>query len=173
MRYNLRGLRLATMEVDLVVELHVADTAPDFQLPQSGGGTTRLSEFRGGKVVVYFYPKADTPSCTTESLDFTAQLHAFTAAGAVVIGISPDPVRKLERFATKHGLGVVLLSDEGLDTLKAYGVWGEKSMYGRSYMGVVRSTFLIDAEGRIARIWRDLKVKGHVNEVLEAVRQLG
>ncbi len=162
---------MATLEVDPVVELHVSDAAPDFQLPQSGGGTTRLSDFRGRKVVVYFYPKADTPSCTTEALDFTAQLPAFTEAGAVVIGISPDPVRKLERFATKHGLGVVLLSDEGLETLKAYGVWGEKSMYGRSYMGVVRSTFLVDAEGRIAGIWRDLKVKGHVEEVLAAARQ--
>ena len=153
--------------------LQVSDAAPDFQLPQSGGGTTRLSDFRGRKVVIYFYPKADTPSCTTEALDFTSRLPAFEEAGTVVLGISPDPVRKQERFAAKHGLGVTLLSDETLDTLKAYGVWGEKSMYGRSYMGVVRSTFLIDGEGRIARIWPDVRVKGHADEVLEAARQLG
>lgn len=156
-----------------MTELKQSDPAPDFELPLGGGGTLKLSDLRGRKVVLYFYPKDDTQGCTTEALDFTALLPEFEKAGAVVVGVSPDSVKKHERFASKHGLRIDLVSDEGLDTLKAYGVWAEKSMYGRTYMGVVRSTFLIDADGRIARIWRAVRVKDHAAEVLGAVRELG
>jgi len=155
-----------------VTELQLSDPAPDFELPLGGGGSLRLSGHRGRKVVLYFYPKDDTQACTTQARDFTALLPEFEKAGAVVIGVSPDPVSKHERFAAKHELRINLVSDEQLDTLKAYGVWAEKSMYGRTYMGVVRSTFLIDAQGRIARIWRRVRVKEHAAEVLDAVRDM-
>jgi peroxiredoxin Q/BCP len=156
----------------VVTDLQLSGPAPEFELPLGGGGSVKLSSLRGRKVVVYFYPKDDTPACTTEARDFTALRPEFEKAGAVVIGVSPDTVKKHERFAAKHNLGIDLAADEALDTLKAYGVWGEKSMYGRTYMGVIRSTFLIDTEGRIARVWRDIKVKGHAEEVLEAVRAM-
>lgn len=152
--------------------LNVADEAPDFDLPRDGGGKIRLSALRGGPVVVYFYPKDDTAGCTREALDFSEKAAAFKAAGANIVGISPDGVASHDKFSKKHGLAVALAADEERQAITAYGVWVEKKMYGRSYMGVDRSTFLIDADGKIARIWRGVKVPGHVDEVLAAVETL-
>ena len=148
------------------------DKAPDFTLPRDGGGSVSLSEFHGRPVVLFFYPKDDTEGCTTEARDFTAAKADFDAAGVALLGLSPDPVKKHDRFVKKHDLGVPLASDEGLATLEAYGVWKEKSMYGRTYMGVERTTVLVDAEGKIAEIWPKVKVKGHVEAVLDAARKL-
>lgn len=150
--------------------LKEGDAAPDFTLPRDGGGTVTLSTLRPAKVVLYFYPKDDTPGCTTEALDFTRLSAEFEAAGAVVIGISKDSVQAHETFCRKHGLGVILASDEGGDTCERYGVWGEKSLYGRTFMGIERTTFLIDDAGKVARVWRRVKVAGHAAEVLAAVR---
>jgi peroxiredoxin Q/BCP len=148
------------------------DIAPDFTLPRDGGGTISLSSLRPGKVVVYFYPKDDTPGCTTEAIDFTARKDAFAAAGVTVIGISKDSPASHDKFCRKHGLGIVLASDEGATTCEDYGVWAEKSMYGKTFWGVERSTFLIGADGRIAQLWRKVKVPGHAEAVLEAARAL-
>ena len=153
-------------------ELQVGDSAPDFELETDTHGTIRLSDFRGRKVVLYFYPKDNTPGCTREGKDFSGLLDAFEEADTVVIGISPDTVRKHANFREKQGLRVILAADPERKAIEAYGVWKEKSMYGRKYMGVERSTFLIDREGRIARIWRKVKVKGHAEEVLQAAREL-
>ncbi len=146
--------------------------APDFTLPRDGGGSITLSQMRPQKVVLYFYPKDDTSGCTREALDFTAEKEAFAAAGAVVVGISRDSVKSHDRFLAKHGLGVILASDEGSDVCERYGVWVEKSMYGKSYMGIERATFLIDGSGRVAQAWYKVKVPGHVEEVLAAARAL-
>ncbi len=146
--------------------------APDFSLPDADGKKVRLASLKGKPVVVYFYPKDDTTGCTIEAKDFTSLAGAFKKAGAEVIGISPDSPAKHRKFQDKHDLDVRLLADEERKTLADYGVWVEKSMYGRKYMGVERSTFLIDGAGKIARIWRKVKVKGHAEEVLEAVRAL-
>jgi thioredoxin-dependent peroxiredoxin len=146
--------------------------APRMDLPRDGGGNVSLADLAGKIVVLYFYPKDDTSGCTTEALDFTALAGHFANAGAVVVGVSPDPVKAHDKFIAKHDLGVILASDEDKSALEAYGVWTEKSMYGRKYMGVERSTFVIDRSGKIARIWRKVKVKGHAQEVLEAVRSL-
>lgn len=148
------------------------DMAPDFTAPTNGGGSLTLSELRGKPVVLYFYPKDDTPGCTTEAKDFTALADQFEAVGAKVVGVSKDSVAKHDKFAAKHDLGVMLVSDEESDICERYGVWGEKSMYGKTFMGITRATFLIDAEGRIARAWPKVKVKGHADEVLEAVKAL-
>ncbi|WP_461432832.1 peroxiredoxin [Hoeflea alexandrii] len=153
-------------------ELLEGAPAPNMNLPRDGGGNVSLAELAGKKVVLYFYPKDDTSGCTTEALDFTALADNFAAAGAAVVGVSPDPVKAHDKFVAKHNLGVILASDEEKTVLEAYGVWKEKSMYGRQYMGVERSTFLINANGEIARIWRKVKVKGHAQEVLEAARAL-
>lgn len=155
-----------------MAELVPGVEAPDFTLPRDGGGSISLSQFRGQPVVLFFYPKDDTQGCTTEAKDFTAARPDFEAAGVAVIGLSPDSVKKHDKFVQKHELGVPLASDEGLRTLEAYGVWKEKSMYGRTYMGVERTTVLIDATGRIAEIWPKVKVKDHVQAVLEAARKL-
>lgn len=152
--------------------LSTGDLAPDFSLPADRGGTVKLSALRGRKVVVYFYPKADTQACTLEAQDFTRLKPDFDQAGATVIGISRDPLKAIDRFQKKYELGVQLATDESLDTLGAYGVWAEKSMYGRTYMGIERSTFLIGADGRIARIWPKVRVKDHAEEVLAAVKAL-
>nr|WP_170610321.1 peroxiredoxin [uncultured Ruegeria sp.] len=150
----------------------VSDIAPDFALPRDGGGEITLSDLRGQAVVLFFYPRDDTPGCTKESIGFSEQLQSFAEAGAQVFGISRDSVAKHDKFVAKHGLTTPLLSDEGSTTCEDYGVWVEKNMYGRKSMGIERSTFLIDADGRIARVWRKVKVPGHVDEVLEAVRAL-
>lgn len=146
--------------------------APDVALPRDGGETVRLADLRPKKVVLFFYPKADTSGCTKEAIAFTELLGDFEAAGAAVFGISKDPVAKQEKFVAKHGLGMPLLSDAEGDVCESFDVWKEKQMYGKTYMGIERSTFLIDGEGRIAREWRKVKVPGHAEEVLEAVKAL-
>ncbi len=150
----------------------VGQEAPDFELPRDGGGTIRLSDLRGKPVVLYFYPKDNTSGCTSEALDFSALKPKFDELGATVIGISPDSAKSHDRFKAKHALTVDLVSDEEKSALEAYGVWTEKSMYGRKYMGVVRTTVLIDAEGKVARVWPKVKVAGHADEVLDATRAL-
>jgi peroxiredoxin Q/BCP len=146
--------------------------APDFTLPTDGGGKVKLSEFKGRKVVLYFYPKDDTSGCTLEAVTFTSLAPEFKAAGAVVIGVSPDSVKSHDKFKQKHELGVILVSDEERKAIEAYGAWGEKSMYGRKYMGVLRTTFLIGGDGKVAEVWHNVKVKGHAEEVLSAARAL-
>ncbi|NOD29197.1 peroxiredoxin [Ruegeria atlantica] len=150
----------------------VSDIAPDFTLLRDGGGEVTLSALRGSTVVLFFYPRDDTPGCTKESIGFSEQLQAFADAGAQVFGISRDSVAKHDKFVAKHGLTTPLLSDESSTVCEDYGVWVEKNMYGRKSMGIERSTFIIDPEGKIARVWRKVKVPGHVDEVLEAVRAL-
>jgi thioredoxin-dependent peroxiredoxin len=152
--------------------LNPGDIAPDFTLPRDGGGTITLSALRPGKVVLYFYPKDDTPGCTTEALDFTARKDAFAAAGVTVIGISKDSAASHDKFCRKHGLGIVLASDEGGTTCEDFGVWVEKAMYGKKYFGIERSTFLIGGDGRIAQVWPKVKVAGHADAVLEAAKAL-
>lgn len=152
--------------------LETGQLAPTFTLPRDGGGTVSLADFSGKKVVLYFYPKDDTSGCTVEAIDFTALAGEFTKAGAVVVGMSPDPVKKHDKFITKHNLGIILASDEEKSVLGDYGVWVEKSMYGRKYMGVERTTVLIDGDGVIQKIWSKVKVPGHAEEVLAAVKAL-
>jgi peroxiredoxin Q/BCP len=147
------------------------DAAPGFSLPATGGQTVSLESLRGRKVVVYFYPKADTPACTTEAMDFSRLKADFEAAGTTVIGISGDPVKALDKFTTKRDLSIALASAEEA-LFHAYGVWVEKSMYGKTYMGLERATFLIDGEGKVARVWRKVKVAGHAEAVLEAAKAL-
>jgi peroxiredoxin Q/BCP len=146
--------------------------APDFTLPRDGGAEITLSDLRGAKVVLYFYPKDDTPGCTTEALDFTARLADFRAADTEVIGISKDSVKAHDKFCKKHGLGIILASDEAGQVCETYGVWAEKSMYGKTFMGIERTTLLIDGAGRIAQVWPRVSVKGHADEVLAAARAL-
>lgn len=146
--------------------------APDFTLPRDGGGELTLSGLRPKKVVLYFYPRDDTPGCTTEALDFSRLKQEFEAAGTVVIGISKDSVQSHDKFCAKHDLGVILVSDEAGDTCERYGVWGEKSMYGKKFMGIERTTVLIDGAGKVARVWPKVKVPGHAAEVLDAARAL-
>jgi peroxiredoxin Q/BCP len=150
----------------------VGDLAPDFTL-ETAEGKVSLGDFAGQKLVLYFYPKDDTPGCTTEALDFTARADRFAAAGATVIGVSKDSLASHARFAAKHNLAVRLGSDPDGETIKAYGSWVEKSMYGKKYMGIDRSTFLIGPDGRLAGAWRKVKVKGHAEDVLKAVEALG
>jgi peroxiredoxin Q/BCP len=154
------------------MSLSEGDFAPDFDLPASAGGRVALSAFRGHKVVLYFYPKDDTSGCTLEAQDFNGLLPAFAAADAKIIGLSPDPVKSHDKFCGKYGLTFPLASDEDKGVLETYGVWVEKSMYGRKYMGVERTTVLVDREGRIAKIWPKVKVPGHAEAVLEAARAL-
>ena len=146
--------------------------APDFNLETDSGERIRLSDLAGKKVVVYFYPKDDTSGCTLEAIDFTKAAKAFAKAGTTVIGISPDTVKSHCKFRDKHDLGITLAADPEKEAITAYGVWVEKSMYGRKYMGVERSTFLIGPDRRIAQEWRKVKVPGHVEQVLEAARAL-
>lgn len=150
----------------------VGQTAPDFTLPRDGGATVSLSALRGQKVVLYFYPKDDTSGCTIEALDFTAQAPAFHAAETVVIGISKDSVKSHDKFRAKHDLSVILASDEAGTVCEDYGVWLEKSMYGKTYMGIERTTVLIDALGQVAQVWNKVKVKGHVEAVLTAAQSV-
>ena len=153
-------------------ELAVGDKAPTFSLPRDGGGKASLAEFKGRKLVIYFYPKADTPGCTQESIDFSRLKANFAKTGTDVLGVSADPVKAQDAFKKKHDLSVALLSDETHAMLEAYGAWGKKSMYGKTFMGVIRSTFLIGADGRIAQIWPKVKVEGHAADVLQAAKAL-
>ncbi|MDN7351228.1 thioredoxin-dependent thiol peroxidase [Acetobacter senegalensis] len=152
--------------------LQEGDIAPDFSMPASRDRHVSLADFKGKPFVLYFYPKADTPGCTKEACGFNEALKQFESAGLSVIGVSRDPVKKLDAFADKFDLTFPLASDEKGDVTEAYGVWGEKSLYGKTYMGVDRTTFLIGADGKIARIWRKVKVPGHVEAVLEAAEAL-
>ena len=154
------------------IDLVEGAAAPSFSLPRDGGGTVSLADRAGKKLVLFFYPRADTPGCTREAIDFTRLQSAFADEGAEVLGISADPVKAQESFSAKHQLSVPLISDEEHEMLEAYGAWGEKSMYGRTFMGIIRTTVLIGADGRIARIWRNVRVDGHADEVLEAVRAM-
>jgi thioredoxin-dependent peroxiredoxin len=156
----------------MATELAVGSRAPGFKLPRDGGGNVTLADFKGRKLVIYFYPKADTPGCTREAIDFSRLRPAFQKAGADVLGVSADSVEAQDKFRIKHDLKVALLSDETHKMLEAYGVWGKKSLYGRTFMGIIRSTFLIGPDGRIARIWPKVKVDGHAAEVLAAAKAL-
>jgi peroxiredoxin Q/BCP len=147
--------------------------APAFDLPADGGGRVRLEDFAGRPLVLYFYPKDDTSGCTKEAQGFAAALPEFGAAGVAVVGVSKDSVASHDSFKAKYGLPFALASDEDGGMVEAYGSWVEKSMYGRSYMGIDRSTFLIDGGGTVRKVWRKVKVPGHVEEVLAAARELG
>lgn len=146
--------------------------APAFDLPTDGGANVSLDSLKGRTVVLYFYPKADTPACTNEAQDFSALSAEFAAAGAVVIGVSKDPIKKLDKFKAKYDLNIQLASDETAGVTEAFGLWVEKSMYGKSYMGIERATVLIDGEGVVRRVWRKVSVNGHGAEVLDAVKTL-
>ena len=154
------------------MSVNIGEPAPDFDLPGDGGQVS-LAALKGKKVVLYFYPTDDTSGCTAEAQGFTAEADAFAAAGAQVVGVSKDSVARHAKFRAKYGLAPLLGSDQDGDVVERYGAWVEKSLYGRKYMGIDRSTFLIDAGGVVRRIWRKVKVPGHVAEVLEAVRALG
>jgi thioredoxin-dependent peroxiredoxin len=145
--------------------------APAFRLPRDGGETVSLADFAGRKLVLFFYPRADTPGCTKEAIDFTRLAGAFAESQTAVLGVSADPLKAQESFRDKHELGIPLVSDEQHGMLEAYGVWGEKSMYGRTFLGILRTTVLIGADGRIIRIWRHVKVDGHADEVLAAAKR--
>lgn len=151
---------------------NVGEKAPDFDLPRDGGSRLRLSSLAGKKVVLYFYPKDNTPGCTLEGREFSAAIGEFSAADTLVVGMSADSVASHDKFKVKQDLDIALVSDQDREAIEAYGVWVEKNMYGRKSMGIERATYLIDREGLIARIWRKVKVKGHVEEVLEAARSL-
>jgi thioredoxin-dependent peroxiredoxin len=148
------------------------DKAPDFSLPRDGDGTLALADFTGRKLVLFFYPKADTSGCTREAIAFSALKRAFAKAETDIVGVSADPVRRQDAFRDKHGLTVALASDEAHEMLSAYGVWAEKSMYGRRFMGIVRTTFLIGRDGRIARVWPKVAIEGHAEDVLAAAKAL-
>jgi peroxiredoxin Q/BCP len=153
-------------------ELTVGDKAPAFKLPRDGGDNVSLADFKGKKLVLYFYPRADTPGCTRESIDFTRLRPQFAKAGTEVLGVSADPVKAQDAFKKKHKLTIGLLSDETHQMLEAYGAWAKKSMYGKSFMGIVRMTLLIGPDGKIAHIWPRVKVDGHADEVLAAAKAL-
>jgi peroxiredoxin Q/BCP len=146
--------------------------APQFDLPRDGGERVSLADYLGRKLVIFFYPRADTPGCTKEAIDFTRLKGDFAAAGTAVLGVSADPIKAQESFRNKHQLSVPLISDEPHEMLEAYGAWGEKSMYGKTFHGVLRTTVLIDGDGRIAKVWRGVKVDGHADAVLAAAREL-
>ncbi len=146
--------------------------APAFRLPRDGGEVLTLADYAGRKLVLFFYPRADTPGCTKEAIDFTRLADAFAGAGTAVLGISADPLKAQEKFRDKHRLKVPLISDEQHEMLEAYGAWGEKSMYGKRFLGILRTTILVGADGRVARIWRNVRVDGHADAVLEAARSL-
>ncbi len=155
-----------------MTDLAIGDKAPDFTLPRNGGGEINLASLQGKAVVLYLYPKDDTSGCTVQALDFSAMGADFEAANSVVIGISPDSVKSHDKFAAKHALTVMLASDEEKTVLETYGVWKEKSMYGKKYMGVERTTYLIAPDGKIAKVWNKVKPAGHAQIVLEAIRAL-
>lgn len=145
-------------------------SAPAFSLPRDGGQTVSLANYAGRKLVIFFYPRADTPGCTLEAIAFSRLADEFAAAGAAILGVSADSLTKQEAFRDKHDLTVPLVSDETLGMLKAYDVWGEKSLYGKTFMGIIRTTVLVNADGTIAKVWRNVRVDGHADAVLAAVR---
>jgi len=153
-------------------QLGPGSKAPAFKLPRDGGGTVSLADFKGQNLVLYFYPRADTPGCTVEAKAFSEHAAAFAKAGTAILGVSADPVKAQDAFKAKHGLDIPLASDETHKMLDAYGVWGEKSMYGKKFMGITRATFLIGRDGRIARVWPKVKVAGHAEDVLAAAKEL-
>jgi peroxiredoxin Q/BCP len=146
--------------------------APPFRLPRDGGDVVSLSDFAGKKLVLFFYPRANTPGCTKEAIDFTRLSGAFAEAGTAILGVSADSLKAQESFRDKHKLDVPLISDEKHEMLEAYGAWGEKSLYGRTFFGIIRTTVLIGADGLVKRIWRHVKVDGHAEAVLEAARSI-
>lgn len=146
--------------------------APAFRLPRDGGEVISLADYAGRKLVLFFYPRADTPGCTREAIDFTRLADAFATAGTAVLGISADPLKAQEKFRDKHKLAVPLISDEKHEMLEAYGAWGKKSMYGKSFLGILRTTVLIGTDGRVAKVWRNVRVDGHADQVLDAARSL-
>src|SRR5712672_3267707 len=156
----------------MAIELTVGQKAPAFSLPRDGGGSVSLADFKGRKLVIYFYPRADTPGCTRESIDFSRLKAQFDKAGTDILGVSADPVKAQEAFKKKHKLSVGLLSDETHAMLEAYGAWGKKSMYGKTFMGIIRMTYLIAPDGRVAQVWPKVKVDGHAAAVLAAVKAL-
>jgi thioredoxin-dependent peroxiredoxin len=156
----------------MAVELTVGAKAPAFTLPRDGGGSVSLADFAGRNLVLYFYPRADTPGCTKEAIDFSRLKSAFGKIGTEVLGVSADAISAQDKFKTKHKLSIALASDEKHRMLEAYGVWQEKSMYGRKFMGIARVTFLIGADGRIAKIWPKVSVAGHAEDVLAAAKSL-
>jgi thioredoxin-dependent peroxiredoxin len=162
----------ATKGRHILANLAPGTKAPSFQLPRDGGETVSLADFKGKKLVIYFYPKADTPGCTAEALAFSALKNAFARADTAVIGVSADSVRAQDSFKAKHNLKTPLASDETHGMLEAYGVWGKKSLYGRTFMGIIRTTVLIGPDGRIARVWPKVKVEGHADDVLAAAKAL-
>jgi thioredoxin-dependent peroxiredoxin len=166
------GTIMRRNEGNMVKELVEGDQAPDFELPTDGGGRAHLTGFAGKPVVIYFYPKDDTSGCTAQAIAFNGLRAKFAAADATVIGVSPDNPASHDKFKHKHDLKIALAADPDRSAIEAYGVWKEKSMYGRKYFGVERSTFLIDRNGRIAKIWRKVKVPGHAEEVLAATKAL-
>ena len=151
--------------------LKIGDLAPDFAAPRDGGGTIFLADHAGKPVVLYFYPKDDTPGCTKEAIGFTEAAADFAALGATVIGVSKDSVKKHDKFVAKYNLEIMLISDEDGNVCENFGVWVAKSMYGKTYMGIERATYLIGVDGKIAQIWRKVKVPGHVEAVLTALRE--
>lgn len=153
-----------------MTELKIGDTAPNFTMPTNGGAEVSLADYKGQKLVLYFYPKDNTPGCTTESCAFNDALPDFKSLNCAVLGVSKCSVKKHENFAKKYGFNFPLASDENTDTCERYGVWKEKSMYGKKFMGIERSTFLIDETGTITNIWRKVKVKDHAYEVREALK---
>jgi len=153
-------------------KLAVGSKAPPFTLQRDGGSTVSLKDFKGRNLVLYFYPKADTPGCTKEAIAFSRLRADFSKTGTEILGVSADPIRAQDKFKSKHKLAIALASDEAKQMLEAYGAWGEKSMYGRKYMGVFRKTFLINRDGRIVRLWPKVSVPGHAEEVLDAAKTL-
>jgi peroxiredoxin Q/BCP len=155
-----------------MAELKLGARAPAFRLDRDGGGTLSLADFKGRKLVLYFYPKADTPGCTREAMDFSRLKAQFAKADTEIVGVSADPVKAQDRFRDKHKLKVALASDPDHEMLEAYDAWGEKQLYGRKFLGIIRKTILIDRDGRIAQVWPKVKVEGHAEEVLAAAKSL-
>jgi peroxiredoxin Q/BCP len=156
----------------MATKVTAGSKAPSFTLPCDGGGKVSLGDFKGQKLVLYFYPKADTSGCTLEAIDFSRLKGAFAKTGTAILGVSADPVPKQDKFKAKHGLTIALGSDETHKMLEAYNVWAEKSMYGRKYMGILRNTYLIGPDGKVAQVWERVKVAGHAEEVLTAAKAL-
>lgn len=152
-----------------MTELNIGDLAPNFKLPKDGGGEIALEALRGKNVVLYFYPKDDTSGCTNQAIQFSEKRDEFADKNAVIIGVSKDSIKSHDKFKAKYDLKIDLLSDEELNVANAYGTWVEKSMYGRKYMGMDRSTFLIDADGKIKKIWRKVKIPGHIDEIFKSI----